>query len=101
MAGLSERDLDEIGIRQLAASGDLLNPIAMRLVTEDVPTLLAKVRTLRTVLFRFVDGEDECSLDHHGNCQEHRLGNPCEVADARQLLGMEPATERDSERQSG
>jgi hypothetical protein len=28
----------------------------------------------------------KATLDHHGNCQEHRLNNPCEVALARKSL---------------
>lgn len=29
---------------------------------------------------------EECSLDHHGYCQTHYLGSPCEVDQARKYL---------------
>jgi hypothetical protein len=44
---LSDEDLHDIEIRQMAASTDDFNPIALRLVTEDVPQLLVAVRRLR------------------------------------------------------
>lgn len=44
---------------------------------------------LRSLLRAFVD-EEPCRLDHHGNCQAHNLSNPCDVARARVLLGLEP-----------
>lgn len=34
-------------------------------------------------------GEDAmapCRLDHHGNCQEHYVEQPCRIADARLVL---------------
>jgi hypothetical protein len=37
------------------------------------------------LLKTFVD-DDPCRLDHHGNCQTHSLGNPCNVAEAREFL---------------
>lgn len=29
---------------------------------------------------------DECRFDHHGNCQAHSLGRPCEIAVARLVI---------------
>jgi hypothetical protein len=37
------------------------------------------------LLWTFVDDEP-CQLDHHGNCQAHNLGNPCNVEQARKFL---------------
>lgn len=47
------------------------------------------------LLMGFVGHEDRpCSLDHHGNCQEHSWtidepGEVCGVLRARRLLGLE------------
>ena len=45
---------------------------------------------LRYALEGLVDDE-ECRFDHHGNCQTHYLGNPCEMATARAVLRGEEA----------
>ena len=46
----------------------------------------------RGLLHRFVDHEDDpCRFDHHGDCQEHGSSGPCQVAEARRLLGLDRA----------
>lgn len=46
----------------------------------------------RGLLHRFVDHEDDpCRFDHHGDCQEHGSSGPCQVAEARRLLGLDGA----------
>lgn len=47
-----------------------------------------RVTALRLALRDLLDaiGDEPCRLDHHGNCQAHFLGNPCEVAAARTAL---------------
>lgn len=44
------------------------------------------VHALRRLLEAVDSGQSSCRYDHHGNCQEHYLGNPCEVAVARGIL---------------
>ena len=38
--------------------------------------------------------DSPCRLDHHGNCQEHRLGNPCEQDVLKKALAALEAHER-------
>jgi hypothetical protein len=48
---------------------------------------------LRFVLSKVLKGcgDTPCRFDHHGNCQEHFLENPCSVAEARGILKNNPA----------
>ncbi len=43
--------------------------------------LIIKMSNLITeakeIILAFVDFDNECSVDHHGDCQEHSSGNPC------------------------
>lgn len=45
----------------------------------------ARIEQLTMALQGVVDDEP-CWLDHHGYCQTHGLGNPCEMAIARAAL---------------
>lgn len=60
----------------------------------------AYLSAYRAVFARLVDDEP-CSLDHHGNCQTHNLGNPCEVAQARELLAAGERPARAGEAEAG
>lgn len=42
---------------------------------------------LREALESLLD-DDKCRYDHHGYCQTHYLGDPCEVAEARRILAL-------------
>jgi len=46
-----------------------------------------QVARLLALLETFVD-DAPCHFDHHGNCQTHYLGNPCNVALARAELAV-------------
>lgn len=50
--------------------------------------MFERVTALRLALRDLLDaiGDGPCRYDHHGNCQAHFLGNPCEVAAARHVL---------------
>lgn len=52
----------------------------------------AKIEQLTEALRGVVDDEP-CWLDHHGYCQTHGLGNPCEMAIARAVLEGESPTD--------
>jgi hypothetical protein len=45
-------------------------------------------KTLRKAveIIKSLIDDEKCRYDHHGNCQTHRLENPCEVAEARKFL---------------
>ena len=45
----------------------------------------ARIKELEAALVGLVDAE-ECTYDHHGYCQTHRLNKPCEMAIAREAL---------------
>ncbi len=63
-------------------------------------TLLAEVERIQQreaelarILERIVIMQGHCRHDHHGHCQAHSLGNPCEIAEAKKLL-KPPTTKR-------
>lgn len=47
--------------------------------------LMERYERMRTALEAALD-PDPCRLDHHGNCQAHGLGNPCEQSLIRAAL---------------
>jgi hypothetical protein len=56
--------------------------------------LRADLAALRQLLQDFADLHSApCRYDHHGNCQEHYLGKPCIIADAREVLKRIPPGE--------
>lgn len=61
-----------------------MKPIDTTRINEAV-ALQARIRELEQALQPFIDDEI-CRLDHHGNCQIHSLGNPCEQIAARAAL---------------
>lgn len=49
------------------------------------PAESSKLEEARKLIGALVDGET-CRMDHHGNCQTHTGGNPCEVEAGRKFL---------------
>ena len=49
------------------------------------PEVQEAVKALKEALILFIDDE-ECSYDHHGCCQAHRIGDPCENALGKEAL---------------
>lgn len=52
---------------------------------EEVRALADAAPDLLAALEAMIDNEP-CRFDHHGNCQTHTLGNPCEMAAARAAI---------------
>ncbi len=82
------RALDEIDELRATAAG----------LRVELDTLRARHTRLDEILSELVAGDDECSYDHHGYCQQHNwFGEYCEcgIREARELLaaGSFPHTE--------
>ena len=58
---------------------------AEELVAKANANLIAAAPEMYVALSQLVDDEP-CEYDHHGYCQTHNLGNPCEVALGRAAL---------------
>lgn len=56
-------------------------------LADDVDKRLAELEAA----LRAVIDDEPCRYDHHGYCQTHLLGKPCEVAEARRLLVERPS----------
>ncbi len=53
---------------------------------DDLRDALRECVTACGELWDWAGGVDPCRYDHHGNCQEHSISNPCLVAEAGKAL---------------
>lgn len=58
----------------------------LRQRVEQNELIVAPVPLLLDVLFSF---EEDCRLDHDGNCQAHLIDNPCTIAALREVVDVQ------------
>lgn len=54
-------------------------------IREVTVTIQKKLNEAIKIIKNLIDDE-ECRYDHHGYCQTHTCGMPCEVAEARKFI---------------